>query len=46
VGIVGIAIGATTLKIDAEKLDKLFAKIGIFLSRSPILFAIVLLVKK
>jgi hypothetical protein len=46
VGIIGIAIGATTSKIDAEKLDKLLARIGKLLSLIPILYVTVVLVKK
>jgi hypothetical protein len=46
VGIVGIAIGIATLRIDVEKSDKFLAMIGIILSLVPIIYAIVILVKK
>jgi hypothetical protein len=46
VGISGVAIGIATLRIDVEKSDKLFAKIGVILSLVPIIYAIVILVKK
>ena len=46
VGIVGIAIGFATLKMKAEKLDKIFAVIGIRDKVIPIIYTLVILVKK
>ena len=42
VGIVGIA----TLRMQVEKLDKIFAMIGINLSFIPIIYMLIILVKK
>ena len=43
-GIVGIIIGIATLRMQVEKLDKIFAMIGIILSLVPMIYAIVILV--
>lgn len=45
-GMVGIVIGIVTLKIGAEKLDKIFAVIGIALSFIPIIYAMVALITR
>ena len=45
VGIVGIAIGIATLRIDVEKLDKYLVRIGIVLCLVPIIYAICVLAK-
>jgi hypothetical protein len=45
-GTLGVIIGIATLKIHAEKLDKIFAMIGIILSLIPMIYAVVSLVKK
>ncbi len=44
--IVGIAIGIAKLRVHTEKLDKISAIIGIILCLVPIIYAIVILVKK
>jgi hypothetical protein len=46
VAIIGIAIGVAALRIDVEKSDKLLVGIGIVLSLAPIIYAIVILVKR
>jgi hypothetical protein len=43
-GIVGIIIGIATLRMQVEKLDKIFAMMGIILSLVPMIYAIVVLV--
>ncbi len=45
-GILGMIIGVATLKIHTEKLNKIFAMIGIILSLTPMIHAIVILIKK
>ena len=45
-GMAGTAIGTATLRTDAEKLDKILAMIGVILSFVPMIYAIVILVKK
>ena len=46
VGITGIAIGIATLRMDTEKLDKTFAFVGIILSFVPVIYVMIVLVKK
>jgi hypothetical protein len=46
VGIVGIAIGVATLRMDVEKTDKLLATIGMILALVPVIYAIVIFVKR
>lgn len=46
IGIVGVVVGITTLKMKAEKLDKISATIGIILSFAPMIYAIVILGQK
>jgi hypothetical protein len=45
VGIIGIAIGAATLRLDVEKLDERFPMTGIILCLIPIMDALVMLIK-
>jgi len=40
VGVIGIVVGITTLRMQAEKQDKIFAVIGIIFSLVPIIYAI------
>jgi hypothetical protein len=44
VGIVGIAIGVATLRMDVEKTDKLIATIGMILALVPLIYTIVIFV--
>jgi len=46
VGIVGIAIGIAMLRMDVEKTDKLLATIGMTLALAPLIYAIVIFVKR
>ncbi len=45
-GISGLVIGIATLKTHAEELDKISAMIGMILSLTPMIYAIVILIKK
>jgi len=46
IGVVGVARGIAALRMHTEKLDKTFAIIGTILSFVPMIYAIVILVKK
>jgi hypothetical protein len=46
VGIIGIAIGLATLRMDVEKTDKLLATIGIILALAPLIYSTVIFVQR
>ncbi|MCI0551782.1 MAG: hypothetical protein L0287_12580 [Anaerolineae bacterium] len=44
VGTIGIVVGIATLRLQVEKLDKIFAVIGINLSFVPMIYAVAIFV--
>lgn len=44
IGTIGIVLGITTLRLQVEKLDQIFAVVGITLSFVPIIYAVAIFV--